>query len=49
MREANKAMFSTNIPMPRAEGILASLSRCKYFSKLDFKSASHHIEIAEES
>ena len=49
MREANKAILSTNIPIPRAKDIWASLSGCKYFSKLDFKSAFHQIEIAQES
>ena len=48
MREANKAILSTNIPIPRAEDIRASLPGCKYFSKLDFKSAFHQIEIAPE-
>ena len=46
MREANKAILSTNIPIPRVEDIQASLSGCKYFSELDFKSAFHQIEIA---
>ena len=49
MWEANKAILSTNIPIPRAEDIWASLSGCKYFSKLDFKSAFHKIEITQES
>ena len=49
MGEANKAILSTSIPTSRAEDILASLSGCKYFSKLDFKSAFHQIEIAQES
>ena len=49
MREANKAILSTNIPIPRAKDIWASLSGCKYFSKLDFKSAFHQIKITQES
>ena len=49
MGEANKAILSTNIPIPGAGDIRASLSDCKHFSKLDFKSASHQIEIAQES
>ena len=49
MREANKAILSANIPIPRAEDIRVSLSCCKFFSKLEFKSAFHQIEIAEES
>ena len=36
MRVANKAILSTNIPQ---------LLGCKYFTKLDFKSAFHQIEI----
>ena len=49
MRAANKAILSTNIPIPRAEDIRAQLSGCKYFTKLDFKSAFHQIEIDETS
>ena len=49
MKEANKAILSTNIPMFKAKDIHACLSSCKYFDKLDFKSTSHQIEITEES
>ena len=49
MREANKTILSTNIPIPRAEDIRAKLSRCNYFSKVDFKAAFHQIKIAELS
>ena len=49
MRAANKAILSTNIPIPRAEDIRAQLSGCKYFTKLDFKAAFHQIEIDDAS
>ena len=49
MKEANKAILSTNIPMFKATDIHACLSSCKYFDKLDFKSTSHQTEITEES
>ena len=49
MREANKAIKKTNLPIPRAEDISSQLSGYKVFSKLDFKSAFHQLEIEEES
>ena len=37
MREPNKCIIPTNIPIIRPEEIKAQLSPYKYFSKLDFK------------
>lgn len=37
-RNVNKALLSTNIPIPRQEDIKAKLSGSKVFSKMDFKS-----------
>ena len=48
-RNVNKAIQSTNLPIPRHEDIKAKLAGCKYFSKLDFKSAFWQIELAPES
>ena len=49
MRQANRAIESTNIPIPRVEDIKTQLARCQHFSKLDFKSAFHQLELDEES
>ena len=49
MRNVNKAIQSTNIPIPRVEEIKSELSGSKVFSKLDFKSAFHQLEIEEDS
>ena len=49
MRNANKAIKPTNIPIPRVEDIKSELAGCKTFSKLDFKSAFHQLEIEESS
>lgn len=49
LREVNKAIKSTNIPIPRVEDIKIKLSGCKVFSKLDFKSAFHQLELDEDS
>ena len=49
MQKANKAIQSTNIPIPRVEEIKSELSGSKVFSKLDFKSAFHQLEIDEGS
>ena len=48
-RQANKAIEPTNIPIPRVEDIKAQLAGGKHFSKLDFKSAFHQLEIDETS
>lgn len=49
MRLANKAIKATNIPIPRIEEITSQLAGNTCFSKLDFKSAFHQLEIEEES
>ena len=49
MRNANRAINSSNIPIPRVEDIKSQLNGSKYFTKLDFKSAFHQIEIDESS
>ena len=49
MRNVNNAIQPTNIPIPRVEEIKSELAGCKVFSKLDFKSAFHQLEIDEES
>ena len=49
MRNVNKAIQPTNIPISRVEEIKAQLNGCKVFSKLDFKSAFHQLEIDEGS
>ena len=48
-RNLNKAIKSTNLPIPRPEDIRAKLAGCKFFSKLDFKTAFHQLEIVPES
>ena len=45
MRQANLAIESTNIQIPRIEDIKTQLAGCKHFSKLDFKSAFHQLEL----
>ena len=49
MRCANKAIKKTNLPIPRPEEISSQLSGYTRFSKLDFASAFHQLEIDEES
>ena len=49
MRQANKAIKQTNLPIPRPEEISSLLSGYKVYSKLDFRSAFHQLEIDEES
>ena len=49
MKNVNKAIKQTNIPIPRVEDIKARLANCKVFSKLDFKSAFFQLELDEES
>ena len=48
-RNVNKALHSTNYPIPRHEDIKAKLSGCRVFSKMDFKSAFWKIESEPES
>ena len=49
MRNVNKAILPTNIPIPRVEEIKSELAGNKVFSKLDFKSAYRQLEIDEDS
>ena len=49
MRAANKAIKKTNLPIPRPEEISSQLAGYTVFSKLDFRSAFHQLEIDEES
>ena len=49
MREPNKAIIPTNIPIIRPEEVKAQFSKYKIFSKLDFRSAFHQLELDEES
>ena len=48
-RNQNKAIKSTNLPIPRPEVIRARLAGSKWFSKCDFKTAFHQLEIEPES
>ena len=49
MRCANKAIKKTNLPIPRPEEISSQLSGYTRFSKLDFASAFHQLQIDKES
>ena len=49
MRKPNEAIKDTRIPIPRPEEIRAQLAGSNVFSKLDFKSAFHQLELAPES
>ena len=49
MREPNKAILDTGLPIPKAEDIRAELHGCKTFTKLDFRTAFHQLELEEES
>ena len=48
-KNLNKALLSSNYPIPRPEDIKAQLSGKKVFSKIDLKSAFWQLEIAEEA
>ena len=48
-RNVNKALISTNYPIPKQEDIKAKLSGSKVFSKLDFKSAFWQLELDPDS
>ena len=48
-RNVNKAIQSSNLPIPRQEDIKAKLSGAKIFSKLDFRSAFWQLELHPES
>ena len=45
VRNVNKALHSTNYPIPRHEDIQAKLSSCRVFSKMDFKLAFWHLNL----
>ena len=45
----NKALISTNFPIPKQEDSRAQLSGSKIFSKLDFKFAFWHLELHLDS
>ena len=49
MRRPNEAIKDTNIPIPRAEDIRSRMAGNVTFSKLDFKSAFHQLELEPES
>ena len=49
MRNANKAIKQTNIPITKVEDIKARLAGSKVFSKIDFKSAFRRLQLEEES
>ena len=49
MREPNKAILDTGLPIPRAEDIRKEFAGCTYFTKLDFRTAFHQLELDEES
>ena len=48
-KNVNKAIQSSNLPIPRQEDIKAKLAHKKFYSKLDFKSAFWQLELDEES
>ena len=48
-RNVNKAIQSSNYPIPKQEDIKAKLSGAKVFSKMDLKSAFWQIELSDES
>ena len=49
MRQVNKAIKNTNIPIPTAEEIRSEFAGYTVFSKLDFKSAFHQLRLDEPS
>ena len=48
-KNVNKALKSSNFPIPRQEDIKVKLAGAKVFSKLDLKSAFWQLELAPES
>ena len=48
-KNVNKALLSSNYPIPRQEDIKAKLAGSRYFSKLDLNSAFWQLEIDEQS
>lgn len=49
MKNPNKAIKRIHHPLPIMEDFLPSLGRAKLFSRLDIKSAYHHLELSEDS
>ena len=49
MRQVNKAIKSTNLPISKTEDVKAKMAGNKVFPKLGFRSAFHQLHLAEES
>ena len=49
MRNVNKAIQNTRIPIPKVNDIKAKLSGSKFFTKLDLKSEFHQLTLAENN
>ena len=49
LRNLNKALQNTHLPIPRVEDIMPMFAGKTIFSKLDLKTAFHQLELAEES
>ena len=49
MRESKRAIQDTGLPIPRAEDIRKEFAGCKYFTKLDLRSAFYQLELEEQS
>ena len=48
-RNVNKAIISTNQPIPKQEDIKSQLARARYFSKPDFKTSFWELELHPDS
>ena len=48
-KNVNRAIQSSNLPIPKQEDIKTKLAHKKFFSKLDFKSAFWQLELDPES
>ena len=49
LRNLNRALQDTHLPIPRVEDIMPMFTGKSIFSKLDLKTAFHQLELAEES
>ena len=49
LRQVNKALENTHLPIPRIEDILPMFSNKQVFSKLDLKTAFHQLELDDQS
>ena len=49
MKQVNKTIKSTNLPIPKVADIKVKMAGNKVFSKLDFRLAFHQLHLAEES